>query len=243
MEFCIINRRYFDIARGLHENCKYPHLPDDKLKSYLLKNYNEAVQQEDESDNDSVLPVVPKRKRGLRSVPPATPPHTPEVTTSRATTKPNTKIKVSAKKTAADETPAPKANKSVAVTVPASLEKAVDVVAKMQAYEDALEERDGHIKQLKSDMSSMKEMIGEMIVLNKAAASTNTPAVIQPSSQVSTLEHQLSNFFPANTSTPTPAHSSFSTNASDIMSLLYKQDAERSKASLHLMQMEFLLRR
>ena len=65
---------------------------------------------------------------------PATPPHTPEVISSRATTKPNTKIKVSAKKTAADETPAPKANKSVAVTVPASLEKAVDVVAKMQAY-------------------------------------------------------------------------------------------------------------
>ena len=137
---------------------------------------------------------------------------------------------------------APKANKSVAVTVPAALENTVDVVTKMQVFEDALEQRDNHIKQLKTDMFSIKEMLADMIALNKAAAPANTPAVIQPSSQVTTLEHQLSNLSHANTFTLTSTLPSLSANASDIMALVHKQEAERSKASLHILQMEFLLR-
>ena len=105
----------------------------------------------------------------------------------------------------------------------------------MQVFEDALEERDNYIKQLKTDMFSIKEMLADMIALKNAAAPANTPAVIQPSSQVTTLEHQLS--FTLTSTLP-----SLSANASDIMALVHKQEAERSKASLHILQMEFLLR-
>ena len=105
VEYCITNRRYFDIARGLHENCKYPHHPDEKLKKYLLKNYNDAVQQEDESDDDLVAKVeISKRKRGPRSVPQAPLLPASEVNSSRATTKPSTNITASSKKTAEKKT-------------------------------------------------------------------------------------------------------------------------------------------
>ena len=70
-QFRIIRRQEYDHARGLHEDCRTPQLPDDKLKKYYTAEKREQLKLEDLSaaEADIIFVKPPSTKRQQPSLP------------------------------------------------------------------------------------------------------------------------------------------------------------------------------